>query len=85
MVSRHGDESRVSRIDKLVQKMKNQPHNIRYPEAAKVLEHFGYQLVRASGSHRHFRNSEGSLITVKEDKPTIKRAYVEDVLSRIGE
>ncbi|WP_245590348.1 type II toxin-antitoxin system HicA family toxin [Cohnella panacarvi] len=65
--------------------MKNQPHNIRYPEAVKVLEHFGYQLVRTNGSHRHFRNSEGALITVKEDKPTIKRAYVEDILIRIGE
>ncbi|MFB9278735.1 type II toxin-antitoxin system HicA family toxin [Cohnella cellulosilytica] len=65
--------------------MKNQPHNIRYPEAAKVLEHYGFELVRQNGSHRHFRTSEGALITIKEEKPTIKRAYVEDILSRIGE
>lgn len=75
----------MPRIEKLVEKMKNQPHNIRYPEAVKVLEHYGYQLVRTNGSHRHFRNSTGDLITIKEDRPTIKRVYVEDVLSRIGE
>ncbi|MBB6638032.1 type II toxin-antitoxin system HicA family toxin [Cohnella thailandensis] len=49
----------MPRIEKLVEKMKNQPHNIRYPEAVKVLEHYGYQLVRTNGSHRHFRNSTG--------------------------
>lgn len=75
----------MSRVEKLVEKMKNQPHNIRYQEIVKVLEFHGYQLVRTNGSHRHFRNSNGSLITLKEDKPTVRRAYVEDVLNRIGE
>jgi len=84
-ISRCGGVTRVSRIDKLLEKMKNQPHNIRYQEIVKVLEYHGYQLVRTNGSHRHFRNSRGSLITVKEDKPTVKRAYVDDILQRIGE
>jgi predicted RNA binding protein YcfA (HicA-like mRNA interferase family) len=59
----------VARVDKIIQKMRNQPHSIRYEEVAKVLEHHGYVLARSNGSHRHFRNDVGNLITIKEETP----------------
>lgn len=74
----------MARIDKLIQKMKNRPNGIQYDEAAKVLRHHGYELVRIKGSHHHFRNDSGDLITIKMETP-LKAVYVKDVLDRIGE
>ncbi|WP_258359868.1 type II toxin-antitoxin system HicA family toxin [Moorella sulfitireducens (nom. illeg.)] len=47
--------------------MKTQPNGIRFNEAANVLESFGYTLVRKKGSHHHFRNNQGDVITIKEE------------------
>lgn len=35
-------------------------------------------------SHRNFINSNGDVITIKEENP-LKAVYVKDVLKRIGE
>ncbi|AST93691.1 hypothetical protein BC6307_21680 [Sutcliffiella cohnii] len=67
-----------------VEKMKNQPSGIRYAEVTKVLNHYGYILVRKRGSHRHFRNDAGDLVVIKEDNP-LKISYIEDILSRLNE
>ncbi|MCY7476613.1 type II toxin-antitoxin system HicA family toxin [Paenibacillus larvae] len=48
-----------------------------------VLNHNGYILVRTKGSHHHFRNEQGDLITLPRQNP-LKAAYVRDVLKRIG-
>ena len=71
-------------IDKLVEKMKNQPSGIRFDEASRVLEHYGYRQVRKKGSHRQFRNDAGDLTTVQYGNP-IGKGYVNDILKRIGE
>ncbi|MDU5946975.1 MAG: type II toxin-antitoxin system HicA family toxin, partial [Paenibacillus macerans] len=73
----------MARIDKLVQKMKDRPSGIQFDEVAKVLRHHGYDLVRSNGSHFHFRNNAGDLITIKKENP-LKAVYVKDVLDRIG-
>ena len=64
--------------------MKNGPHSIRPEEAEKVLIAYGYEVGRQRGSHKHYINEEGDLITIKQENP-LKRAYIEDILSRIGE
>ncbi|MCR8629828.1 type II toxin-antitoxin system HicA family toxin [Paenibacillus radicis (ex Xue et al. 2023)] len=75
----------MAKVEKIIVKMKNQPHSISYEDAAKVLNYYGYLLVRSNGSHMHFRNDKGDLITIKKDTPTIKIPYVKDILVRIGE
>lgn len=70
-------------VEKIIQKMKTKPNGIRFSEAAQVLECFGYTLVRKKGSHRHFRNNHGDVITIKEDNP-LKAVYIRDILERIG-
>ena len=72
-------------IDKTVAKMRTQPNGISFEEASKVLEHYGYELVRQKGSHCHFRRNRVDLVTVVKETPTIKRCYVNDILARIGE
>ena len=72
-------------VDRIIEKMKQQPNGIRAVEAEKVLKAFGYEAVRQKGSHKHYLNKKsGDLITIKQDTP-LKKAYVVDILKRIGE
>ncbi len=65
--------------------MKNQPSGIRLEEAEKVLKYYGYELDRQKGSHKQYLNKEtGNLITIKRENP-LKKAYIMDILNRIGE
>lgn len=72
-------------VNKIIDKMKRQPNGIRYEEAKKVLEYYGYECDRQKGSHAHFLNREtGDLITIKADNP-LKKVYIVDILNRIDE
>jgi predicted RNA binding protein YcfA (HicA-like mRNA interferase family) len=72
----------VSQVDKIIEKMKNQPNGIRMSEADKVLATNGYRFARQNGSHRQYINSIGDVITIKDENP-LKAVYVKDILSRI--
>ena len=74
----------MASVEKIIQKMKNQPNGIRMAELHKVLTAYNYRLDRQRGSHCQYINGNGDVITIKEDNP-LKRAYVNDVLDRIGE
>lgn len=69
-------------VEKIIQKMKNQPNGIRISEIDKVLTYYGYRLDRQRGSHRQYINGEGNVITIKDESPA-KAVYVKDVLNRI--
>jgi len=70
-------------VDKIIEKMVNQPNGIRMSDAAKVLGAYGYVFSRQKGSHCHFINAKGDVITIKEENP-LKAVYVQDILIRIG-
>lgn len=70
-------------IEKIIEKMKSQPNGIRPEEAHKVLNAFGYIMNRQRGSHMHFINSSGDVITIPNKTP-LKAVYVKDILYRIG-
>ena len=69
-------------VKKIIDKMKNQPHGIRLKEAEKVLAAYGYSFKRQKGSHRHYLNNNGNLITLKDP---LKVSYITEILERIGE
>ncbi len=69
-------------IDKIIDKMKRQPNGIRMAEADRVLTSHGYKLDRQKGSHCHYINTKGDVITIKNETP-LKAVYVKDILSRI--
>ena len=69
-------------VKKIISKMKNQPHGIRIEEAEKVLAAYGYIFNRQRGSHRHYLNAQGDLITLKDP---LKASYIAALLERIGE
>jgi len=68
-------------VEKIVEKMKNQPRGIRLAEAEKVLAAYGYIFKRQRGSHRHYINSTGDVITLKSP---LKISYINEILERIG-
>ena len=68
-------------VDKIIEKMKNQPHGIRNAEAIKVLEYGGYTLDRQKGSHMQFVNKNGDVFTLKKETP-LKAVYVKEILAR---
>lgn len=72
----------MASVEKIIEKMKNQPNGIRLQEADKVLNSIGYSLDRQKGSHRQYINPDGDVITIKADN-TLKACYIKDILKRI--
>ena len=69
-------------VEKIIEKMKSQPHGVRLQEAEKVLAAYDYHFSRQRGSHRHYINDMGDVITLKDP---LKISYVIEILVRIGE
>jgi len=74
----------MASIDKVVDKMKRQPNGIRTEEVDKVLRHYNYRLDRQRGSHMQYINDTGDVLTIVARKPTIKKFYVDQILSRLN-
>lgn len=72
----------MASVEKIIEKMKQQPNGIRMSEADKVIKACGYRLDRKKGSHRQYINEKGEVITIKDEKP-LKAVYVKDILGRI--
>ena len=71
-------------VEKLIRKMKNQPNGISPQEAGKVLNAKGYRFARRNGSHCQYVNESGDVITILDKNP-LKKAYIVEILERIGE
>lgn len=74
----------MASIKKVVDKMKRQPNGIRFDEVDRVLRHYGYHTCRKRGSHMNFINDSGDVITIAKRTPTIKSAYVNSIIERLG-
>ena len=72
----------MASVDKIIEKMKRQPNGVTMAEADRVLTSNGYRLARQKGSHCHYINTSGDVITIKKESP-LKAVYVKDILSRI--
>ncbi|GHU88400.1 hypothetical protein FACS1894202_04420 [Clostridia bacterium] len=65
-------------VEKIIEKMRNQPNGIRFIEADKVLMACGFVFERQKGSHRRYSNGTEHL-TLPESNP-IKAFYVREIL-----
>jgi predicted RNA binding protein YcfA (HicA-like mRNA interferase family) len=74
----------MASVEKIIEKMKNQPNGIRREEAEKVLAAYGFTHLRQRGSHRSYRNASGEMLVLVDETP-LKAVYVKDVLKRIGQ
>ena len=75
-------EQAISNIDKIIAKMRNQPHGIRLEEVDKVLQAYGFREDRQRGSHKQYVHNSGYTITIVQKNP-IKAYQVVDILKII--
>lgn len=54
----------MGQLEKLIEKMRHLPPEMRYEEVARALEAHGFEEVRSSGSHHVFRHPDGRMQTV---------------------
>lgn len=64
----------MTRFDKLIQKMRETPHKIRFAEAESLLFREGFVRFNQRGSHITFRHGDGRLLTVV--RPHGREAYM---------
>jgi len=69
----------VSRKDKLLLSLKNNPKNVNFEDLKKLLEDNGYSAENSGGSHWVFRKENYESITIPYKRP-IKAIYVKRVL-----
>ncbi|MFH1739864.1 MAG: type II toxin-antitoxin system HicA family toxin [bacterium] len=54
----------MSRRDKLVEKMRRTPADIRFSEVEALLHYEGFILFNARGSHRTYHRGDGKILTL---------------------
>ena len=74
----------MSRLEKLIAHLCSEPAEASYSDIQKLLEHFDFVEVRASGSHHVFRHKDGRMIVVpKKSGNKVKRIYIKKVIKLI--
>jgi predicted RNA binding protein YcfA (HicA-like mRNA interferase family) len=73
----------LSKKDKLLESMKNNPKNINFEQLKKVLEDHGYMGMNTGGSHWVLRKDGCEAITIPYKRP-VKIIYVKKVLEILG-
>ncbi|MDR2343055.1 MAG: type II toxin-antitoxin system HicA family toxin [Spirochaetaceae bacterium] len=73
----------MASVEKIVEKMKNQPNGITPREADKVLAAHGYRFDRQRSSHCQYINQSGDVLVVVAKNP-LKKVYVTAILERIS-
>ncbi|WP_040779487.1 type II toxin-antitoxin system HicA family toxin [Calidithermus timidus] len=73
-------------LEKLLEKMRRLPPEMRYEEVERVLRAYGFEEVRSSGSHHLFRHPDGRMLSVPKHRgQVVKTTYLKQVLKAIQE
>lgn len=70
-------------IKKSIQKMLQNPTEMRYKEVKGVLEYFGYRFSRITGSHHIFEDHRGDLIVFPVHHNKVTKYYLKYIKSVI--
>ncbi len=74
----------MSKKEKLIRKLRQNPKNIRFAEVDKLLLSLGFEK-RQRGSHATYILKEGGRITIPMRKPFILPVYVKEILALLDE
>jgi predicted RNA binding protein YcfA (HicA-like mRNA interferase family) len=74
----------MSRKDKLIKSMQNNPKDVNFDDLKKVLLDYGYEVENTGGSHWVFRKENFETQVIPRKKP-VKAIYVIRALRAIGE
>jgi len=75
----------MSRRNKILEKLKNNPNNVRFETIQDLLLHFGFKERQPSGGSSHYTYTfKSTIITIPKHKP-LKKIYVSRVLELLEE
>jgi predicted RNA binding protein YcfA (HicA-like mRNA interferase family) len=74
----------MSKKDKLIDFIKNNPKNVRFEDLKKILENIGYVARNRGGSHYIFIKENSTPITIPYKRP-VKIIYVKQVIRILEE
>jgi predicted RNA binding protein YcfA (HicA-like mRNA interferase family) len=69
----------MTQREKLLEKMRNSPANIRFGEVDALLRYEGFVLFNQRGSHRTYHHADGRLITIVVPHGRRKTCHVADI------
>ena len=69
----------MSRREKLIEKMRRTPGNIRFAEVETLLSHEGFVLFNARGSHRTYHHASGRVLTLVRPHGGRKFCNIDDI------
>ena len=74
----------MSKFEKLLEKIKNNPKSVRFEEIEKVLLHSGFKESQSRGgsSHYNFRK-DGQLFTIPRHGQFVKEVYILQVIEAL--
>ena len=72
----------MSKKDKLIEAIKNNPKNVKFEELRKILENIGYKAINNGGSHYVFTKENSISLTIPYKRP-VKIIYVKQVIKII--
>jgi len=75
----------MSKKDKLLKRMRENPRHVKYDDLQKVLIDLGYTIRQGTGSHVVFKKKGFCPITIPVRQPFVKPYYVKLVLRIIDE
>ncbi|HIP26095.1 MAG TPA: type II toxin-antitoxin system HicA family toxin [Flavobacteriaceae bacterium] len=74
----------MSKKEKLIEAIKNNPKNVRFEDLKKILENIGYTAINNGGSHYVFTKEGSVSLTIPYKKP-VKVVYVKQVIKIIDD
>lgn len=73
----------MSNIQKLIEKLKQNPKDIRYDIVRRVLKYFGYELKNIKGSHFKFKKENHPPIQIVAHQKKVKKWYIKNAFNII--
>ncbi|WP_281238792.1 type II toxin-antitoxin system HicA family toxin [Flavobacterium praedii] len=74
----------MSKVEKLIEKLKSRPKDFTWDEILKVLHHFGFEQIaqgKTGGSRRKFVNIKKQIISLHEPHPQkVLKSYQLDII-----
>ena len=76
----------MSKLEKLLERIKNNPKTVRFEELDKILTNAGYERAQPRGgsSHYTYRKVGRDAITIPYRRPYVAEVYVSKVLRALG-
>lgn len=74
----------MSKLQKLLNRIRNNPKTVRFEELDKILMHYGFSKRQSRKGSSHFVYKKGKiLVTIPYKQPYIKVVYVEQVIKAL--